>query len=242
VALPVVHRNFLAPIPSDRSVYPTHRPKMNNTASTALATSQDPRTTIDFTNWLDQERTSSGIPENLWKANITTDDGWELLETLVPDLWDKQRQQTYVNAATARTAKKYTSITDNGAWVAIGWQPPGIEPVPIVKPKCPRWDKLGQKFIKYETPKGSHPMVMALTLPSTRAKRNLKLTKSALEYAMLTRLTWVSGTGRSKETGQSPLLKALRNRWLSTPMESYRSACAVSPNGGYPEPIALAFP
>jgi hypothetical protein len=138
---------------------------MKNTASTVRTSSQDPRTTLDFTDWLDQERTSSGIPENLWKANITTDDGWELLETLVPDLWDKQRQQTYVNAATARTAKKYISITDNGAWVAIGWQPPGIEPVPIVKPKCPRWDKLGQKFIKYETPKGSQAMPFFAWIP-----------------------------------------------------------------------------
>jgi hypothetical protein len=132
---------------------------MNNTASIAQST------TLDFIDWLDRERTSSAIPENLWKANITTDEGWELLETLVPDLWDKQRQQTYVNAATARTAKRYNSITDNGAWVAIGWQPSGIEPVPIVKPKCPRWDNQNQKFIKYETPKSAQAIPFFAWIP-----------------------------------------------------------------------------
>jgi Domain of unknown function (DUF3854) len=113
------------------------------------------QTTADSTKWLELERASSGIPTSLWKPNVTIDGGWELLNILVPDLWQHQRQQTYINAPTRRIADRYANVTDSGAWLATGWQPAGIEPVPVVKPQNPRWDNQNQKFIKYETPKGA---------------------------------------------------------------------------------------
>jgi Domain of unknown function (DUF3854) len=150
----------------------------SNTASTINFN----ETTSDSNKWLESERTSSGIPMSLWKSNITIDDGWELLGILVPDLWDRQRQQTYINASTKRTADRYANVTDSGAWLATGWQPSGIEPVPVIKPQSPRWDNQNQKFIKYETPKGSAalpffawvPYSYGLKIAKQQGKRELE--------------------------------------------------------------------
>ncbi len=150
-------------------------------ASTASTTNFN-QTTSDSIEWLEKERASSAIPTSLWKVNITIDGGWELLNILIPGLWENQRQQTYINAPTRRIADRYASVTESGAWLATGWQPLGIEPVPIIKPLKPRWDEQNQKFIKYETPKGSSalpffawvPYLYGLKIAQRQGKKELK--------------------------------------------------------------------
>jgi hypothetical protein len=140
------------------------------------------QTAPDSAAWLEQERTNSGIPISLWKPNVTIDGGWELLDILVPDLWQHQRQQTYINAPTRRIADKYANVTDHGAWLAAGWQPVGLVPVPVVKPQRPRWDDQNQKFIKYETPKGAAalpffawvPYCYGLKIAARQGRKELK--------------------------------------------------------------------
>jgi hypothetical protein len=151
----------------------------SNTASTIINFN---KTAPDSTAWLELERASSGIPASLWRSNIAIDGGWELLNILVPDLWQHQRQQTYINAPTRRIADRYASITDHGAWLATGWQPLGIEPVPVIKPQNPRWDDQNQKFIKYETPKGAAalpffawvPYLYGLKIAERQGRKELK--------------------------------------------------------------------
>jgi hypothetical protein len=194
------------------------------TASTIINFNQ---TTADSTKWLELERASSGIPTSLWKPNVTIDGGWELLNILVPDLWQQQRQQTYINAPTRRIADRYANVTDSGAWLATGWQPAGIEPVPVVKPRNPRWDNQNQKFIKYETPKGAPalpffawvPYSFGLKIAERQGRKELKAYQERI------------GVRDLEAIDQDFWLWAVERNWRLTVTEGVKKSLALIAQG-----------